>query len=77
MLRKTYLIFFSFVLVCIGEIVTLQNGLNGYNGCTDRAVVDTYNFMKTSWWLSEEAFSYLPNYSSPGTPQFAIAFFTC
>lgn len=77
MFRKLTLTFLALALISTGETITLQNGLNGYNGSTDRAVVDNYNFMKTSWWLSEEAFSYLPDYSSPNTEQFAIGFFTC
>ncbi len=77
MLSKIKLMLFSLVLLSVSETITLQKGLDGYNGVTDRAVVDNYNFMKTSWWLSEEAFSNLPDYSSPDQQQFAIGFFTC
>lgn len=59
------------------ETITLQNGVEGYNGVTDRAVVDTYNFKKTSWWLSEEATAPHIDHSSVGQPHFAIGFFTC
>lgn len=59
------------------ETVILQNGLDGYSGVTDRAVVDTYNFKKTAWWLSSEATSPHIDHSTANQPHFAIAFFTC
>lgn len=58
-----------------GETITLQQGADGYNGVTDRAVVDTYNFKKTDWLIAAD--SYSGDHRKPDQPGFAIAFFTC